>query len=86
MALLVAETGALLLSLDDADANKEKTFIESIEKGNYLNNLQSGAESTLTAILGREAAELKKEMTWNEVITSNEKLDPKLNLSQFDKH
>jgi hypothetical protein len=24
-------------------------------------------------------------MTWNEVMASNEKFDPKLNLSQFDK-
>jgi len=78
-------SGVFLSSLDDADANKEKAFIESIEKGKYLNNLQSGAESTLTAILGRNAAESKKETTWNEVIASNEKFDPKLNLSQFDK-
>jgi predicted dehydrogenase len=78
-------SGVFLSSLDDADANKEKAFIDSIEKGKYTNNLQAGAESTLTAILGRDAAESKKEMTWNEVMASNEKFDPKLNLSQFDK-
>jgi hypothetical protein len=41
--------------LHDADANKEQAFIKSIETGNYLNETRSGAESTLTAILGRES-------------------------------
>jgi hypothetical protein len=77
--------GVFLSSLHDADANKEKAFIQSIETGNYLNEARQGAESTLTAILGREAAVSKKEMTWDEIVSSNERLDPKLNLAQFDK-
>jgi predicted dehydrogenase len=72
-------------SLHDADANKEKAFINSIVSGNYLNETRSGADSTLAAILGRESALQKKEMTWDEMIASNQRLDPKLNLSQFDK-
>jgi myo-inositol 2-dehydrogenase / D-chiro-inositol 1-dehydrogenase len=78
-------SGAFLSSLDDADKNKERAFIESIEKGTFLNEIQPGVESTLTALLGREAAERKKEMTWDEIIASNQRLDPKLNLVQFDK-
>jgi myo-inositol 2-dehydrogenase/D-chiro-inositol 1-dehydrogenase len=77
--------GVFLSSLHDADANKEKAFIKSIETGNYLNETRQGAESTLTAILGREAAASKKEMTWDEILSSNERLDPKLNLTQFDR-
>jgi predicted dehydrogenase len=77
--------GVFLSSLYDADANKEKAFIRSIETGNYLNETLQGAESTLTAILGREAASSKKEMTWEHIVSSNETLDPKLNLAQFDK-
>ena len=77
--------GVFLSSLYDADANKEKAFIKSIETGNYINETRQGAESTLTAILGREAAAAKKEMTWDEIVSSNERLDPKLNLAQFDK-
>ncbi len=76
--------GVFLSSLHDADANKEKAFINSIETGNFLNEIQSGAESTLTAILGREAAVTQKTMTWDEVYRSNKKIDPKLNLTQFD--
>ncbi|MEP7108144.1 MAG: Gfo/Idh/MocA family oxidoreductase [Ferruginibacter sp.] len=77
--------GVFLSSLHDADSNKEQAFIKSIESGNYLNEARQGAESTLTAILGREAAEGKKERGWDEIVSSNEKLDPKLNLEQFDK-
>jgi len=77
--------GVFNSSLHDADANKEQAFIKSIETGNYLNETRSGAESTLTAILGRESATTQREMTWDEVYFSGERLDPKLNLSQFDK-
>jgi predicted dehydrogenase len=77
--------GVFLSSLHDADANKEKAFISSIETGNYLNETRSGAESTLTAVLGRNSATTQREMTWDEIYFSNERLDPKLNLSQFDK-
>jgi predicted dehydrogenase len=78
-------SGVFLSALHDADANKEKAFIGSIESGKYLNETRSGAESTLTAILGRNSAIAQKEMTWDEMYSSKEKLDPKLNLSQFDK-
>lgn len=77
--------GVFSSSLHDADANKEQAFINSIETGKYLNETRSGAESTLTAILGRESATTQREMTWDEVYFSEERLDPKLNLSQFDK-
>ncbi len=72
-------------SLHDADANKEKAFIDSIVSGNYLNETRSGADSTLAAILGREAAIQKKALTWDQMVASNQRLDPKLNLIQFDK-
>jgi myo-inositol 2-dehydrogenase / D-chiro-inositol 1-dehydrogenase len=78
--------GVFTSSLQDANANKVKSFITSIETGKYLNETRSGAESTLTAILGREAAMSKKQISWNEMLNSNQRLDPKLNLTQFDKH
>lgn len=77
--------GVFLSSLHDADANKEKAFINSIQSGNYLNETGSGSASTLTAILGRQAAEQGKRVNWEEMIFSNEKIDHHLNLSQFDK-
>ena len=76
--------GVFLSSLHDADSNKDISFIKSIETGNYLNEALSGSESTLTAILGRNAATTSEEITWDELISSNERLDPMLDLSQFD--
>jgi myo-inositol 2-dehydrogenase / D-chiro-inositol 1-dehydrogenase len=78
-------SGIFLSSLNDADSNKDIAFIKSIQTGNYINEALSGSESTLTAILGRTAATAKKEITWDEMIFSNEKLDPMLDLAQFDK-
>ena len=77
--------GVFLSSLHDADANKEKAFINSIETGNHLNEAASGAASTLTAILGREAAATGKELSWEDILRWPQQLDPKLNLAQFDK-
>lgn len=76
--------GVFNSSLHDADANKEKAFIDSIVSGNYLNQAKLGATSTLTAILGREAATARQERTWDEIYFSNQRLDPKLNMSQFE--
>jgi hypothetical protein len=77
--------GVFQSALGDADANKEKVFIQSIESGNYLNEARSGSESTLTIILGREAAMGGKPLTWDNLRASAAKLDPKINLTQFDK-
>jgi myo-inositol 2-dehydrogenase / D-chiro-inositol 1-dehydrogenase len=77
--------GVFLSALQDADANKEIAFIKSIETGNYLNETLSGTESALTAILGREAAISGERIGWDELHNSNARLDPMLNLSQFDK-
>jgi len=77
--------GLFQSALQDADANKEIAFIKSIETGNFLNETGSGADSALTAILGREAAFSGNRISWDELRNSNSKLDPMLNLSQFDK-
>jgi len=79
------KAGVFLSSLQDADANKEIAFIKSIETGNFLNETKSGVASTLTAILGREAAISGERLGWDELHNSNLRLDPMLNLSQFDK-
>lgn len=75
--------GASSSSLDDADPNKGKAFINSIISGNHLNQLESGSNSTLTAILGREAASRQEKVTWDELIYTPQKIDPDLDLKQF---
>jgi myo-inositol 2-dehydrogenase / D-chiro-inositol 1-dehydrogenase len=45
-------------------------FISRIAEGRPENNGVRGAESTLTAILGRMAMDLRREVTWNEMMKS----------------
>ncbi len=76
--------GVFTSSLHDSNENKVKSFISSIESGNYLNEAMSGSQSTLTAILGRQAATGQRQVFWDEMRFSNESIDPNLNLSHFD--
>jgi len=70
-------------TLYDADINKGKSFIQSIESGQYLNQLATACESTLTAHLGREAVLQNKTLSWKKLVASNQRTDPKLNLEKF---
>jgi predicted dehydrogenase len=78
-----AVTGAFRGALEDADPNKQKAFIESITSGNLANEAQSGADSTLTSIIGRMAAYTGKEVTWDRMMKSKEAWDPKIDWKQF---
>ncbi len=79
----VAVTGKFSGALDDADPNKQKSFIESITSGNLLNEAQQGAESALAGMLGRMAAYTGKEVTWDQLMKSKEVYDPKIDWKQF---
>jgi hypothetical protein len=76
-------TGKFSGALDDADPNKQKSFIDSITSGNLLNEAQQGGESALAGIMGRIAAHTGKEVTWDEVMKSKEVLDPKMDWKEF---
>jgi predicted dehydrogenase len=78
-----AVTGQFKGALDDADANKQNAFIGSIVSGNLLNEATMGAESALSSILGRTAAQLGREITWDELLKSTEVYDPKIDFTQF---
>ena len=78
-------SGSFKSALEDADPNKEKAFIESIKTGKAINEAPAGAESALSAILGRTAAYTGEEVSWDKIITSNDKWDPMIDLSQFDR-
>lgn len=64
-----------------ADAEKERAFIESILSGRFHNEAAQGAESTLSAILGRMAAYTRKEVSWDEVLRSEEAWE--IDITQF---
>ena len=59
--------------LDTAVANKVKAFVDGIKAGRFDNQAEQGAESTLSVILGRTAAYRNREVTWDEIVNSNEK-------------
>ncbi len=78
-------SGAFKSALEDADPNKEKAFVESIQSGRFINEAQAGAESALSAILGRTAAYTGEEVSWTKIVTSEDRWDPMVNLGQFDR-
>ena len=51
-------------------------LIASIGRGEPINEAQSIAESTLTGIMGREAAYSGREVTWDEIFNSTKRLGP----------
>jgi myo-inositol 2-dehydrogenase / D-chiro-inositol 1-dehydrogenase len=51
-------------------------LIASIRAGKPYNELKQVAESTLTAIMGREAAYTGQELTWDEVLNAKQSLAP----------
>lgn len=57
-----------------------KMFVEAIQSGKLLNNAEQSAESTLTTILGREAAYGERIVTRDEILKANVKLEAGLKL------
>lgn len=51
-------------------------LVASIRNGEPLNELKQVAESTLTAIMGREAAYTGREITWDEMLNADQDLMP----------
>lgn len=78
-----AVTGAFKGAIEDADAEKERHWIESITSGRYINEAAQGAESTLSAILGRTAAYTGRTVTYDEVVRSGEKWDAGLDVRRL---
>lgn len=78
-----AVTGAFKGAIEDADAEKERHWIESITNGRHINEAEQGAESTFSAILGRTAAYTGRTVTYEEVVQSGEKWDAGLDVRRL---
>ncbi len=76
-------TGAFSDNLAEADPEKFKSYVDSITSGKFHNQAAEGAESTLSAMLGREAAYLGRELTWDELVSMDMTWNSGINLSQF---
>src|SRR5271157_1211920 len=70
-------------ALDQADSEKEKAFVTSITSGQFLNQAALGAESAMSAMLGRNAAYSGKPITWEELQKSKEVFSPKIDITKF---
>ena len=75
--------GTFAGALDQADSEKQKSFVESITSGKLINEAAHGADSALTAMLGRNAAYRGKALTWDELLKSKETYDPKIDLNKL---
>jgi hypothetical protein len=69
--------------LAGAEAVKTKAFVDSITSGKFHNQAATGAESALSAILGRMAAYSGHEVTWEEMIRSNQSYEGAVDLSKL---
>jgi hypothetical protein len=76
--------GAFHDNLAQADPEKKKAFIESITSRQFHNQAALGAESALSAMLGRTAAYTGREVAWNELLKSNEHWDSGIDLNKLD--
>lgn len=76
-------TGSFHDNLEQADSEKKKAFIESITSGNFHNQAGAGAESALSAMLGRTAAYTGREVTWDELLRSDEAWDAGIDLNRL---
>jgi len=81
--LQAAAVGSFRGALDDADANKQKAFIESLTSGQPVNEARAGAESALASMLGREAAYSGQELSWEKLLKSKQVYDPKIDWKLF---
>ena len=75
--------GSFSDNLAQADSEKQKAFIGSITSGKFHNQASTGVESALTAMLGRQAAYQGRELTWDELVRSNEHWDSGIDLNKL---
>jgi len=76
-------SGAFHDNLAQADSEKKKAFIESITSGQFHNQAAAGAESALSAMLGRTAVYKGHEVTWDELLKTNERWDSGIDLNKL---
>ncbi len=76
-------TGKFHGALDEADSEKQKAFIESITSNNFHNQAAQGAESALSAMLGRTAAYTGREVAWDELLRSDEAWNAGIDLNKL---
>lgn len=70
-------------ALEHSDSEKQKAFVNSIRNGKFHNQAAQGAESALSAMLGRMAAYTGETVSWEDLFKSKKKWDARLNLDDL---
>jgi myo-inositol 2-dehydrogenase/D-chiro-inositol 1-dehydrogenase len=78
-----AANGVFNDNLALAQREKDRGFIDSITSGNFHNQSAAGVETAFSAMLGRMAGRLGREVTWEELLQHGEKFELGINMSQF---
>lgn len=76
-------TGNFADNLAQADSSKHADFLASILNADFHNQAAQGAESALSAMLGRTAAYTGKEVTWDELLRSEEVWDAGIDIEKL---
>ena len=76
-------TGQFTDNLAQADAEKHKSFLQSIQSGKFQNQAALGVEASLTAMLARAAIYKGHEVTWDQLLRSKKSWDAKLDLNRL---
>jgi myo-inositol 2-dehydrogenase/D-chiro-inositol 1-dehydrogenase len=76
-------SGVFTDNLAQADAEKHKSFLESITSGKFHNQAALGVEASLSAMLGRAAIYSGHEVTWDQLLRSKDHWDSKIDLTKL---
>jgi myo-inositol 2-dehydrogenase/D-chiro-inositol 1-dehydrogenase len=76
-------TGDFSDNLAQADSEKHGEFVRSITSGKFHNQAALGAESALSAMLGRTAAYTGREVAWDELLRSTDVWDAGIDIEKF---
>lgn len=76
-------TGEFQDNLAQADPEKKKSFVESIKSGKFHNQAEQGVESALSCMLARQAADTRKQISWDALLRSGERWELGIDLNKF---
>jgi predicted dehydrogenase len=78
-----AANGAFSDNLAEADAMKDRDFVQSIVSGKLQNQIVAGVETARSCIMARKSAETGRTVTWQEIEADTEAYSLDMNLNQF---
>lgn len=78
-----AANGVFSDNLAQADSEKDKGFIDSIVSGKYHNQIATGVETALSAMMARMSGRTGRIINWDELVANNQQFELGFDLNQF---